>query len=320
MAIRSRTEGAHMVWVYLASVALGVIAGFMVGGSETPVASAAIPAVAGVVTATLAVISGRSAIGEFNQLLKDALGKAGDGQAASLKASADSLLDQTRRTARQVGIAALLFALAYASGITLGSWLRLSGRWGQLLAPLTAPWNAADTPLTFKAQSDWLVYQQGLKKAGVPDATLNDLFRAYEQAHVTASRKPVLPWLQQEDAESPTFSTISTWLAVEPTLAAAGMTDEQITAIWPSFVESLRAASSQPETGSGDPNPPSVPPGVGGQGPVTEVDTGLSVIPTPPLPAPPVLMELSPSNIDMLRELYGLELQESEFTMPEAVP
>lgn len=230
-----------MGWIYAAFSALGVLLGFLMGGSETSVVHVAIPALAGVVTAALATVVNRGSAQDLEKLLKDVQTQLAASGTTKLGAGADKLARQSTHAARYIGIATFLFAVGYGGGTVFGSWIRISGTWARAFANLEQPWPEAEGALNFKARADWLVYRQQLQAAGAPKELIANMFRAYYQAHTEKARVPVKPWLDGTNAADVPLGAIVEWLALEPSLALAGLTDEQITALWPVFIASLQA-------------------------------------------------------------------------------
>lgn len=135
--------------------------GYMAGGSGTPVASVAIPAVFGLVATALGLLQASQPSKDLLEYLKS-VGEKGDSQ--------PDVVEYRRRVKSapgRIGIALIVFSIAYLAGATVGAKIRIDG----LLAPKPQasefPWAKNDTPPpTIAAALEWMALQARLSELG----------------------------------------------------------------------------------------------------------------------------------------------------------
>lgn len=143
----------------IASVA--AVVGYMAGGSATPVANVAIPAVFGLVVTAVGLLHAGQPGKELVELVQ---------AAEKNEHAARELLAYRARSASapvRVGLALVVFAVVYLAAATVGAKVRIE----RLLAPLPQaqafPWEgAAMKPPTLAAALEWMAVQTRLTALG----------------------------------------------------------------------------------------------------------------------------------------------------------
>lgn len=185
----------------LAFAGIGLVAGFMVAASESPVVSAALPVLAGLVTAAITALSARIDVGKAMQRVESLRDRLTDGKTqvdddtvAALVADHRSVVRHAEATTRMLGSLTLAFVVCFALGLGTGMWSRLDGVLARVVSPLSGPWERrgvsadATMPPSASAALLWLALDQRLRQAGVPNDTIVALFEA-SHAEVAAAAK-----------------------------------------------------------------------------------------------------------------------------------
>ena len=185
----------------LAFAGIGLVAGFMVAASESPVVSAALPVLAGLVTAAITALSSRIDVGKAMQRVEALRDRLADGKTqvdddavAELVADHRSVVRHAEATTRMLGSLTLAFVVCFALGLGAGMWSRLDGVLAWAVSPLAGPWARpgvsadAGMPPSTSAALLWLALDQRLRQAGVPNDTIVALYEA-SHAEVAAAAK-----------------------------------------------------------------------------------------------------------------------------------
>lgn len=153
----------------IASVA--AIVGYMAGGSGTPVASVAIPAVFGLVVTALGLLQASQPSKDLLEFLKSE-GEKGDSQ--------QDIKEYRRRVKSapgRIGIALIVFSGAYLAGATFGAKVRIDGLLVSKPAAREFPWASSDTkPPTIAAALEWMALQARLSELGYSTNRISDLY------------------------------------------------------------------------------------------------------------------------------------------------
>lgn len=173
----------------LAFAIIGITAGYLVAASETPVVSAALPVLAGLASAAIAVVAGRADLERIVSYVKDVSKQAKErdpnAEDATLNRLARLAEDHTRSTVRALGLLTSLFALGFAAGLGAGTWVRVGGHVNAWAHPVTGPWTVAKEGearymiASFEGALYWLGLEQQLRRAGVPIETIVGLYDQY---------------------------------------------------------------------------------------------------------------------------------------------
>lgn len=172
--------------------------GFMVGASETPVAGIIIPAIFGVVASLLGAV-------QRTQLLQAIQDRRKSADQESDKAAQNNLadiLEDFEKTSLRVGIALIVFALAYFTSLITGIAFRVS-RWHEVFLPSSPVIAAAaSTPAPIETEKsfpwpedeifsdaeialNWLCFQELLIFAGYSHERVQTLYAQYHNANLT---------------------------------------------------------------------------------------------------------------------------------------
>jgi len=181
---------------------IGLTAGYLVAASETPVVSAALPVLAGLASAAIAVVAGRADLERIGTYVKDLaeVTKQRDpaAEVATLTRLGRLAEDHTRSTVRALGLLTTLFAVGFAGGLSTGTWVRVGGHVNAWAHPVAGPWNVPNdiAPRTmvdsFEGALYWLGLEQQLRRSGVPKETIAALYDQYvrELNEVVSEREP----------------------------------------------------------------------------------------------------------------------------------
>lgn len=168
---------------------IGLAAGYLVAASDTPVVSAALPILAGLATATIAVVAGRADLDRITSYIRDVTKEAKSRDVAT-EVNALTRLgrvaeEHTRTTVRALGLLTTLFALGFAAGLGAGTWVRVGGFVNAWAHPLSGPWSVEDEDgeramvPSFESALYWLGLERDLRKAGVRASTIEALYDQY---------------------------------------------------------------------------------------------------------------------------------------------
>lgn len=168
---------------------IGLVVGYMVGGSASPVVGAAIPAVMGLVTAGVSMLTARSGISELRAAFDQVKDKLGDRTQADafrerLVATAKEIARSAKATPAVLGTLTVLFVVGYGVGILAGTRGRLDGSVARVLSPLKGPWTYESEyrePEDLVSAMYWITAEQALRRAGVPPSTIGFLYSLYVQ-------------------------------------------------------------------------------------------------------------------------------------------
>jgi hypothetical protein len=170
---------------------IGLTAGYLVAASETPVVSAALPILAGLATAAIAVVTGRVDLERIGSYVKDLAKEAKQRDPAAEVATLTRLgrlaEDHTRSTVRALGLLTTLFALGFAGGLGTGTWVRVGGHVNAWAHPVAGPWSDEKGTErrtiamvdSFEGALYWLGLEQQLRRSGVPKGTIAQLYEQY---------------------------------------------------------------------------------------------------------------------------------------------
>ena len=153
----------------IASVAATV--GYMAGGSATPVASIAIPAVFGLVVTALGLLQAPQPSKELLEYLKSA------GEKADSQQDIVEYRKRTKSAPSRIGLALVVFSCAYLAAATFGAKVRIDN----LLVPKKDarefPWAKSDTkPPTINAALEWMALQARLHDLGYDESRIATLY------------------------------------------------------------------------------------------------------------------------------------------------
>ena len=179
-----------MRWFIAGIVSLGLLLGFLVGASHTPVAGVAITATFGLLAAVFALH--QKATVEKALVFKQDLVK----QLDELQPRITSALNTLGRTL-------FVFALAFGIGLAFGIYLRLAQPFGANKPPATFPWEGSMEPISSKSAIDWILVQEKLRIMGYGD---NQIKALYEKDR--KSKNDNLPFPYESDLLSPLLSDI----------------------------------------------------------------------------------------------------------------
>jgi len=233
---------------------IGLTAGYLVAASETPVVSAALPILAGLATAAIAVVTGRVDLERIGTYVKDLAKEAKQRDPAAEVATLSRLgrlaEDHTRSTVRALGLLTTLFALGFAGGLGTGTWVRVGGHVNAWAHPVAGPWNdkegneAGTMVDSFEGALYWLGLEQQLRRSGVPKGTIAQLYEQYvkefEEAFVAGEpRKEAEPpraWSRTAAHQAVAVGTFASVAAIAPW----GTQPNPVPAVFMEIMEALR--------------------------------------------------------------------------------
>ena len=145
--------------------------GYMAGGSGTPVASVAIPAVFGLAVTALGLLQASQPSKELLEYLKTA------GDKADVQPDIIEYRKRVKDAPGRIGIALIVFSVAYLLAATFGAKVRIDG----LLLPTKEarefPWAKSDTkPPTIAAALEWMALQTRLTELGYNSDRISVLY------------------------------------------------------------------------------------------------------------------------------------------------
>lgn len=145
--------------------------GYMAGGSGTPVASVAIPAVFGLVVTALGLLQAAQPSKDLLEYLKSA------GDKADTQPDILEYRKRTKSAPARIGIALIVFSSVYLLAATIGAKVRIDN----LLAPTKEvrefPWAKSDTkPPTIAAALEWMALQARLTELGYDNERITALY------------------------------------------------------------------------------------------------------------------------------------------------
>jgi len=199
-------------WSALGIGATGLVVGFMVGGSATPVGSVAVPAVFGLIMAGVALLQPlgtkeivealQKAIADPNRLTSelDPLRKADE--------------DRRNNARRSMGKMLLVFALLYTVGMILGGLARTQHWLAASINENPIPWKGSSTqPPSVATALEWVFVQRRLLEYGYKPEDVRALYAVQEAEW---KRR------QEKGATSPPIHTppqqqLPTWPSPKPT-------------------------------------------------------------------------------------------------------
>lgn len=155
--------------VGIASVA--AVVGYMAGGSATPVASVAIPAVFGLAVTALGLLQATQPSKDLLEFIRS-LGKDADTQPDIVE-----YRQRVRTAPVRVGIALTVFSACYIVAATYGASVRINKALVQAPSAKPFPWQDADTPPpTISSALEWLALQSRLSELGYSDQQIASLY------------------------------------------------------------------------------------------------------------------------------------------------
>lgn len=195
---------------------IGIVLGFMVGASATPVVSVAIPTIFALAAAAVGLVQNSQVNKEVAATIKS-LSKGGEAVPELI-----ALRDHLKTAPARLGAALLVFSVCYLAGIVLGATAR-TGEW--LMPPRSAPplpWHNGQAPAPPDAQRalEWIVVQHQLRKLGYGDATVEQLYAI--DAKNWAQAGPALP---RAPTQAPGAAAKAPQPAASAASAPAGFTD-----------------------------------------------------------------------------------------------
>ena len=145
--------------------------GYMAGGSGTPVASVAIPAVFGLVVTALGLLQAAQPNKDLLEYLKSS------GEKADTQPDIVEYRKRTKSAPARIGIALIVFSSAYLVAATFGAKVRIDN----VLAPKKEarefPWAKSDTkPPTIAAALEWMALQARLNELGYETDRISVLY------------------------------------------------------------------------------------------------------------------------------------------------
>jgi hypothetical protein len=145
--------------------------GYMAGGSGTPVAGIAIPAVFGLMVTAVGLLQAVQPNKEFLEFIKAA------GDKADTQPDIVDYRQRAKSAPSRVGVALIVFSAAYLSAATLGAKVRIDGL---LIAKPPAqefPWASSKTkPPSISAALEWMALQSRLTELGYSSNRIAQLY------------------------------------------------------------------------------------------------------------------------------------------------
>ncbi len=225
----------HLVILFLGLAVVGLLIGYMVGASSTPVVGAAIPVVFGLVATGFALLQ-RTGNSDAVTKAIEKISTAGD-LAKILKQADEQAKRSFSEAARDVGIALIVFSVFYFLGTLVGAQLRLNGTFAQFYpenfksliwevenSNLEAPPNLAEAIA-------WLSLQRSLDAYGFDDTEIATLYElAYEQWNPEKEEPSAFPW---DDDKQPYFASAAyDWILLQKELLDSGYKEEDVKALY----------------------------------------------------------------------------------------
>jgi DNA-binding transcriptional MerR regulator len=182
----------QITWLAFGIGSIALVVGYMVGGSQTPVVSVAVPAVFGLVITALGFIGGSSAGKKIDEI-KDLLPLAKVEGSAKVEGGAEAadaeLLRQVERkltsikkelslSPERIGKLLVVFTSFYVAGLAFGTYARITN----LYAPSPVrqlPWADAANgrrPPTSADAIDWVTLQEQLLSLGYNKAQIAEIY------------------------------------------------------------------------------------------------------------------------------------------------
>lgn len=155
----------------LGVASVGATLGYMVGGSASPVVGVAVPAIFGLVVASLGLLQANQPSKEFLEFLKT------HGESANSLPEVAEYRSRVRMAPARLGVLLMVFSAAYLVAATIGAKVRI----GKLLVPsipaAAFPWDANTTkPATIAEALQWLALQSRLIELGYNDDRIRELY------------------------------------------------------------------------------------------------------------------------------------------------
>ena len=164
--------------------------GYMVGGSGSPVASVAIPAVFGLVATALGVLQAANPTKELLEYLK------AEGANADCLPEIVDYRERTRQAPARIGIALIVFSACYVGAATVGAKVRIDNSLATKRTAQPFPWSDSGTkPPTIAAALEWMALQARLSELGYDSRKIAELYtlQVAEWKHLAAQAAVAAP-------------------------------------------------------------------------------------------------------------------------------
>jgi hypothetical protein len=145
--------------------------GYMAGGSGTPVAGIAIPAIFGLMVTAVGLLQAVQPSKEFLEFIKAA------GDKADTQQDIVDYRQRARSAPSRVGVALIVFSAAYLSAATFGAKVRIDGLLISNLQAQEFPWASNKTkPPSISAALEWMALQSRLTELGYSSNRIAQLY------------------------------------------------------------------------------------------------------------------------------------------------
>ena len=159
------------IYVALGVGFVGITVGYMAGGSASPVASVAIPAVFGLVVTAVGLLQAVQPNKDYVELVRTY------GEEAKNIPEIAEYRSRARAAPANVGIALMVFCIFYLSAATFGAKVRIEGLLVTKSTPPAFPWaKSATTPPTIESALEWIALQSRLRSLGYEDQRIQSLY------------------------------------------------------------------------------------------------------------------------------------------------
>jgi hypothetical protein len=180
----------QIAWLGIGIGSIAMVVGYMVGGSQTPVVSVAVPVVFGLVITALGFVGGSGsdkkldALNEFLDRAKTGL-PIGDGaetfdlgELKRVENTVNSIKEQIALTPERIGKVLVLFTAFYVIGLSFGTYARVRNLYAARLVK-KLPWESGINvrrPPTSADAIDWINLQEQLLEAGYTPEQVADVY------------------------------------------------------------------------------------------------------------------------------------------------
>lgn len=162
-------------WLVSGVALVGLTIGYMSGGSQTPVVSAAIPVIFGLVATAFAVLQTKS--GKISNTSSRPTSPLHPHLALRRDEKRQLTLIASAHLQRNIGICLVTFSIGFLVGAHCGAYVRLHDVLRPQAAPADFAWKSLEPPPSVEAALQWLAIQQRMETAGYSANQIGEIYQ-----------------------------------------------------------------------------------------------------------------------------------------------